>query len=145
MIQRKQSIWLALAAIVLGLLFLFPYGLQSLTTGGETVLNARNSVLLMVATPIGILYNLFLIFQYINRPQQIKLIYLGMVLNLILIALMVFDAHFSSLDKKLVIGLVGSQLHLGFFIPLLSIVLQWFAIKGIQQDERLVRDADRLR
>ena len=145
MIQRKQSIWLALAAIVLGLLFLFPYGLQSLTTGGETVLNARNSVLLMVATPIGILYNLFLIFQYKNRPQQIKLIYLGMVLNLILIALMVFDAHFSSLDKKLVIGLVGSQLHLGFFIPLLSIVLQWFAIKGIQQDERLVRDADRLR
>lgn len=145
MIQRKQSIWLVLAAFVLGLLFIFPYGLQSLTAGGETVLNARNSMLLMVATPIGILFNLFVIFQFKNRPQQIKFIYLAMVLNLIFIALMVFDAQFSSPDKKLAIGLLGTQLYIGIFVPVVSMILQWLAIKGIQQDERLIRDADRLR
>lgn len=145
MIQRKQSIWLVLSAFVLGLLFLFPYGLLSVAGVGETILNARNSMLLMAATPIGILFNLFIIFQYKNRSKQIKLIYFGMLLNLILIALIVYDAHFSGLNKKLVIGLVGSQLHIGFFMPVLSLMLQWLAIKGIQQDERLVRDADRLR
>lgn len=145
MIQRKQSLWFLVAAIVIGLLFVLPFGLQNSINGEHLTLKASNSMLVMIATCIGIVYNLILIFQYKNRSQQIKLSYLGMVLNLLIAGLIVFEAQFNGTDKKLAIGLLGSQLFLGIFLPFLSIIMQWLAIKGIQQDERLVRDADRLR
>ncbi len=157
MIQRIQSIWLLVSSIVLLGLFLFPYvsyidlvglGKNIYVTGvyssANNVTNKESGSLLMtIATVVLALIPLLIIFQFKNRKFQLKLIFVQVVL-ICLFAIWMF------IHANNILGLINqhinaSNIGIGFFLLPVSILCLSFAIRGIRNDEKLIKSADRLR
>ena len=131
MIQRKQTLWLLLAAISVLLIFYFPFGITAKTLGMLGIL----ACILSIIT----------IFLFKNRPLQIKLIWATILETIGILVLQFYIANNSVEGNKLVVGILGSNIYLGIFVPLLTLFFLILAVMGIRQDEKLVRDTDRLR
>lgn len=157
MIQRLQTVWLLISSIVLLGLFLFPYiGYIDLVGLGKNiyvtgVYSAVNNVttkesgflLLTIATVLIALFPVFIIFKYKSRKLQLKLIFLQVIL-LCLLAIWMFVAANQILDQiNQTIG--ANNIGVGFFLLPVSVICLAFAIKGIRNDEKLIKSADRLR
>lgn len=150
MIQRKQSIWLVLAALSTILCFFLPYGLHQSTTEGSTsiqeaMINAQSNIWSAVLAAMSVLLSLVILFLYKNRGLQMKLI---MVNSLFYIGTAVYfyiHASDASLGNKLAVGLVGTQVYIGLLLPLLSSFLLALAFIGVKKDEELIKSVDRLR
>jgi Domain of unknown function (DUF4293) len=149
MIQRKQSIWLLLASLSILLTMYIPYGthLTGLTESGiiaQTDLTARMSFPLLCLTILSVSFSFFTIFLYGNRNRQTKFCLLSVLIALSVLGFQLVDAS-QSIGNKLVVGIFGSTLYMGVFMPILSVVFIMMAYAGIKKDEKLIRDSDRLR
>jgi hypothetical protein len=147
MIQRIQTVYLLLVAILLGLIFLFPIADISATNalyrfdiGGihkaeELIMNGWP---LMLFLSLVILVHLIVVFLYKKRILQVKLLILSIILLLGL---------FSSFFWFGYMGFRGASVgfKLTMAIPAVSIILDYLAIKAIAKDEALVRSLDRIR
>ncbi len=157
MLQRIQTIWLLLAALVLLGLFVFPYvnyidlvglGKRILVSGEYSAVNneavkQEGYIFQTIATILLALLPIFIIFQFKNRPLQIKLIYVQMAL-IVLFGLWLYFSASSTLS--LINQHVGTKsIGVGFFLLPVSIVFLNMAITGIRKDEKLIKSADRLR
>lgn len=157
MIQRIQSIWLLLAAVVLLGLFVFPYlnyidlvglGKKLFVTGAYSSVNneavKQESFLLQtIATVLLAIIPVITIFLYSNRKLQLKLIYVEIVL-IALFGAWIYSSASSTLDT--ISQSVGAQnIGVGFFLLPVSIIFLALAIGGIRNDEKLIKSADRLR
>lgn len=154
MIQRIQSIWLLLAAItILCLLFapiltvvnenigyvLYGTGIKEFRNGIET---APTNIPLLISTVLAGLISLINIFNFRNRKLQIRVA----SLNILLILGLSF--WLSQLVRNIPVELEKAELteiNLGLFLPLLAVIFTLLAIRGIKNDEKLIRSADRLR
>lgn len=150
MIQRKQSLFLLLSALSLMLTFFVPYGTKTnvdALTGiaTETDLIASSNYLLLSLILIAALFNFVIIFQYQKRTSQMRLCLLAVVLNLSLIVFQWMDASRVEAGHRFVAGILGSKAYFGILVPLVAVTFLLLAYNGIRQDEKLVRDADRLR
>ncbi len=162
MIQRRQTIFMLLSAIISGLLFFMP--LVSFTAGGNamnfTIFGIENPVEnialsntytwpLIVLTVLMTLVPLVTIFLYKKRELQVRLCRLNMLTTVIFIGL-VFLYYEADL-QKVIAAVEGDtyQLDVAYFIgmalPLVNLVLQIFAIRGIKKDIELLKSIDRLR
>ena len=165
MIQRIQSLWLLLASLLACLLFFFPvatftpdpqyanahavifgfyaYGLDYSPAFSE-MLNGLYAPLLkytLIAVVLVCAVTPFVtIFMYRNRPRQIQLSRLTMLLNA---ALMVAFFLLSDFFAKEKLSLVNYGI--GIYIPIAALVLLWLSIRFIKKDDKLVRSADRIR
>lgn len=157
MIQRIQSIWLLLAAIVILGLFIFPYlnytdlvglGKKLLVTGSYAAVNnesVKQESYLLQAIAAGILgfIPVFTIFQYKNRKRQLTLIFVEIVL-ICLFGVWLFISATNTLS--LISQSFGAQnIGVGFFLLPVAIIFLAMAIGGIRKDEKLIKSADRLR
>ena len=157
MIQRIQSIWLLLTAVVILGLFLFPYlnyidlvglGKQLYVTGSYTAVNnetvkQESYVLQTVATVVLGFIPIFTIFQYKNRKLQLKLIFIEIVL-ICLFAVWLFMSASNTLS--LISQSFGAaNIGVGFFLLPVAVIFLAMAIGGIRKDEKLIKSADRLR
>lgn len=134
MIQRIQSVYLLLAAVVSGaVIFFLP--LFVFKEGSYMMLN---DAAFTAMTILSTLISLFSIFRYKNRQQQVASGRANIILNFLLFGLMIY-MYFSSFAKQ------GGSLGLGTFMPLVVIILITLANRAIIKDELLVRAADRLR
>lgn len=157
MIQRIQSIWLLLAAIATCLLFFFPvatchsdtiwydfyiYGLNTPPTGVEVLYKDFLKYVMIVTVLVTALTPLATIFLYKNRPRQIYLSRLAILLNVVLlIAFFVLSDSFATAT-----GCPSFRYgYVALCMPVLSIVFLFLAMRGIKKDERLIRSADRIR
>lgn len=157
MIQRIQSIWLLLAALVLLGLFLFPYvsyidlvglGKKLYVTGSYSavnneVLREESYILQTIATVILVLIPIVTIFMYKNRKRQKTLIFIeiGLICLFAIGLLVSANSTLSSISQS-----VGAQnIGVGFFLLPVAIILLAMAIGGIRNDEKLIKSADRLR
>lgn len=157
MLQRIQSIYLLLSAIVSSVFFFVPISNITLNdsfftikAGGVYYLDGENylfdSPLLALSSVLlfHILLSLVTIFQFKNRKLQLTLSNLNLVLVLVGMALVFF--YSDTLPEK---PIDGSQAVISYsfggLLPLLSFVLIFLAKKAITKDEALVRSADRLR
>jgi hypothetical protein len=137
MIQRIQSIWLILASVCAFLSLKLPFysGTGNIVPSQFQLLNgASHFGLLLVTVIIGMLA-IFAIFDYKTRVRQLRLCAIGILLEGILIFLYyhftsTFTAGTYSLTAILQAGVML------FFV---------LAIRGIQNDNKLVKDSDRLR
>lgn len=151
MIQRIQSIWLLLAAItVLSLLFvptlsvvhenigyvLYGTGMKQYIDGIET---ATTNIPLLISTVLAGLISIVNIFNFRNRTLQKRIA----SLNILLILGLSF--WLSNLGKNLPGGLEKTEINAGLFLPIVAIIFTLLAIRGIKQDEKLLKSADRLR
>jgi FtsH-binding integral membrane protein len=137
MLQRIQTVYLALAMIVSGALpFVFP--LWTLTTGKDFwfMQSTTFTALFGLCTALALLSLL----TYKKRQQQFVMNRLNMILNLILLGLFVYHSLNLSGETPVV-----SEKGIGMFLPIVSIVLLVLANKAIKKDEDLVKSVDRLR
>jgi hypothetical protein len=162
MIQRIQTIYLFLIVIFQGLLFatalatftsyessfnLSLMGFYKLSSAGQELL--INSYALMALNIVVVIYTLFIIFSYKNRSKQIKLAAFNFLLlcGFIVVMFYSFDNAKSFLDRSF--SNEGAEISttygIGMILPLLSLIFNFLAIKGIRKDEELVKSADRIR
>lgn len=157
MLQRKQTLFLLLAAICGALTFVFPVdsfvrgdqGFVFRTTGfftreGTPVVDAAAKV--PFAVLLGFLSALLLAiaFMYKNRARQLRL---ARIVNLLLLAVVVFlfitdNSIRAYLEQG---GKVSNSFGLSAILPLVMIVFTFLAERGIRKDEELVKSMDRLR
>lgn len=152
MIQRIQTIWLVLSALTLACLLFVPMvtssvsqqefyiiasGLYQKSTTG--VLQVEKNMALFLSTIVLTLLPLANIFSFKSRTLQKRLITLNILL---IIGLSYWCSVFA---QKIPGGIESANYSIGMFLPVLAIVFCVLAIKGINNDEKLIRSADRLR
>jgi len=123
MIQRKQSVFLLLA-VILGVFIIVNYPMWPLF------------LLALVASSLSF----FTIFKYKRRPLQARLSILAAILFVLWYpAVMLVNKFMMST------GLQYDIVNVWGALPAVSAILCLMARKGIMDDERLVRAADRIR
>ena len=130
MIQRKQTLFFLLAGLLaLSCLFL------PLFQSGEVLLNGLSQPVLMVLSILSLLLAIVAIFLYTDRVKQILI---GRVNLVMLLGLMGAIFYYEYGDG--VISFV-----MGICSPVIAIFSNILGIRGVQSDQKLIRDMDRLR
>lgn len=141
MIQRIQSIYLFIAVLLSAALFYLPLFEVPAGTAdaAKQFMITNNALLLVLNSAIGILA-FVIIFLFMNRPLQMRLCRLALILIFIMIGLLFYtsDAILNGLDQKV-------TFKIGTYLPLIQVVIIFLAHRAIKKDEKLVRSADRLR
>lgn len=136
MIQRIQSIYLFIAALISGVLIFF-VSLWS-NEAGEPVY--VEDVILALAMFLGsAVLSLVTIFLFKNRKLQFVLGRVNILLNFFLLGVFVYWTLTVPGEMQI------SEKGIGMFIPVLSIVFLVLANKAIKKDEDLVKSVDRFR
>lgn len=141
-IQRWQTVWLLIAAILMGVFCGVPMALvagDELSTESWTpIMPTDMPVLLVVAIAVAVLY-LAAIFMYRNTRRQKLVTLVGMLLTAVTAATECIALYGSRLGEGHVEWLGSIFLLVGAF------AFAWLAYRGITSDEKLLRAADRLR
>lgn len=154
MIQRIQTVYLLISALMTGNLLVIPMakaasnnGIFSLGINGITdITAAENGERLFSTWPItalivlSTLFSLITIFFYKKRILQIRMCSINAVLMAGLTGMILYTAH--SLGKH-VEGVVSYSF--AAFMPLIGVILTILAIRAIGKDEALIRSVNRLR
>ena len=74
-----------------------------------------------------------------------KCTFIPILLSICMIGFEIYNTYLTQIGNKMVIGLYGSHLIVGIFIPIVTTILIAMAYNGIKSDEKLIRDTDRLR
>ncbi|HUR31701.1 MAG TPA: DUF4293 domain-containing protein [Saprospiraceae bacterium] len=145
MIQRIQTIFLFLTALVFGFLFKVPFAISnkpSVQFLSDGVFDITDHPALIALTIIGALLALITIFLFRKRQLQLRLGYVIIVMAILLpvIAFLLFTNATSAADSSV-------EIHdqLGIFLPLAAIVFTGLSNYFIKKDEKLVKSMDRLR
>lgn len=157
MIQRIQTVYLAMASVLLLVPMIFELTLASIsveggiyeltpvtahfTVDGALTEKLFGSFSIAAAFALSLFLTVYGIMQYKNRKFQMRLVQLAMVFQPI-IAVVVFIyaqkmvnfAEETSISYSPVLGIL-----------LVNMVLYFLAYRGIKKDDELVRSADRLR
>jgi hypothetical protein len=136
MIQRIQSIYLLLTAIIAGGLP-FVFNLWKTTEG--TIVYAKDYTFALVAFILSATVSIISIFMFKNRKSQFIINRLNIILNFILLIVFVYSSITTSGESEI------SEKGVGMTLPIISIVLLVLANKAIKKDEDLVKSVDRLR
>jgi len=164
MIQRIQTLFLALAVVANILLFFYPVvsiteftevhnqtletdyyemsalGISDPSPDSIPHLNKMVGLPLLIVTLVIIVFVIYAIFRFKNRQHQLKLIKLSIFLNIILVA-----GIFLNYPKFFTEAIISIEPGLGAYFPLVSLVLLIVANRYILKDEKLIRSVDRLR
>jgi hypothetical protein len=137
MIQRIQTVYLIIAAVIAGgLPFVF-----SLWTSNEGVeVFAKDDMIYLGLFTGSAVLSIIAIFMFKNRQSQFVLDRLNIILNFILLGLFVYRSLSVSGEASDV-----SEKGIGILLPIFSIVFLVLANKAIKKDEELVKSVDRLR
>jgi len=170
MIQRKQSVYLFLAATILSVAYFFPlsafigesdslvlyvYRVISLVPDSQVPLSPYFILPLFTIVSLVVIMSLVTIFLFKNRRIQLILVRFMLLLLLVFIGVYFFyyvdvlstlSGGIASYPNGIVIPSTEIQIPtIVFLIPLASAVLLFMASRGIISDEKLVRSTDRLR
>ncbi len=149
MIQRKQSLYLLLSAITMGLLFVFqiadfPNGfdfyLWKLTNDSVTFY----CLPLAIVAILSIFTSIITIFLYKRRTSQIKLCIANFILILSLMILLFWIYPDFILPSEMG-NAIDVNYNFTIYAPIVSLIFILLANNAIKKDEKLVKSADRLR
>ncbi len=170
MIQRKQSVYLFLAAAILSVTYFFPlsafigeadslvlyvYRVISLVPDSQVPLSPYFILPLFTLVSLVITMSFVTIFLFKNR--RVQLILVRFMLLLLLVYIGVYFFYYVDILSSLSGGIASypnglllpsSEIQIPtivFIVPLVSAVLLFMASRGIISDEKLIRSADRLR
>jgi len=147
MIQRIQTIFILLAAILAGLLFFLPiaeisansvlyvFKAQGILYGTEVVISGLP---LLIFLGIIVVLHLIVIFMYKKRIRQIRVLVFTMILLIGLFGIFYYFTYAGFKEAT-----IGFKVSAGF--PLVAVVLDYLAIRNIGRDEALIRSLDRIR
>jgi membrane protease YdiL (CAAX protease family) len=136
MIQRIQTIYLIVSAIIIGALFMwFPVVLGN----DGSVIMERNEPLIFGLIFVSIALAIISILSFKKRQLQFVLNRLNIISNFILLGVFVY--RLLTLSGETIVSEKG----IGVLFPIISIVFLVLANKAIKRDEDLVKSVDRLR
>ncbi|WP_423998278.1 DUF4293 domain-containing protein [Maribacter sp. IgM3_T14_3] len=136
MIQRIQSLYLIIVAILTGVLPFF-FSLWIHVDGTEVF--ANNEMLISIAFYVSAVLAIWALVQFKNRKTQFVINRLNMILNFFLLGFFVYRSL--NLSGETLVSEKG----IGMLIPVFSIIFLALANKAIKKDEDLVKSVDRLR
>lgn len=156
MIQRIQSVFMALAALSALLLFFFPiawfyggsntiafyvYGMSEYMPGAPVLKPFAYFLPVLVLTAVLFFLPIVTVLKYKQLKKQYSWMRINMFLSIILIAglLLYYTGNITA-----VVGAEPSY-EFGVFIPLIILVFSFLAMRGIKKDLKLLRSVDRLR
>ncbi len=148
MIQRKQTLWFLLSAIIAGLAFILPFGYKNTTSMMSYNINVedfvvKHDVVLMIVFLSLIIFDLVAIFLFKNRKLQTIF---SIIAILLCIAGLALEILFSTKDgNQITFGVANSKVYIGLLIPIVCIVLNLLALNGVKKDIKLLSESDRLR
>lgn len=151
MIQRIQTVYLLVAAILLVICACLPIGTFFPEAMGAQMMMYNICIIseetgwnlsvcgLFCLLAVSTVYSVVNIFGYNNRKRQSRNCLFTMILLLLWILVYVIIGY--------VIGIDGTEFKFEFpaVLPAVAAVLQWMARRGIIRDEKLVRAVDRIR
>jgi hypothetical protein len=136
MLQRIQTIYIIISAIVMGCLYIwFP----SLMDGAGNAVIARNEILVFGLIFVSVALATISILSFKKRQFQFVMNRLNIISNFVLLGVFVYKSLKVS-GETLV-----SEKGIGVLLPIISIVFLVLANKAIKKDEDLVKSVDRLR
>lgn len=140
MLQRIQTLFLAAVAIIALVLLFVPMYYVTGNGAAQTGITLTGNILALLVNLLPAGWAVFTIFQFSNRPQQIKFCTLGMLLSALVLAADVFLPGVLFTSDNAVLTFAP-----GIYIVPVNILLFFLAARFIRRDEELVRSADRLR
>ncbi|MBK7213530.1 MAG: DUF4293 domain-containing protein [Bacteroidales bacterium] len=158
MIQRIQTVYLALAVIALSLLFVFPMatffsdlaylkfyliGLKNMAPDGAIPVPATFNIPLIIVVFLVAVLDAAAIFLYKNRSRQIQLTNIAVMLNILFILAILF-IYIPMVEKKTSIKPDFAS-GIGIYLPIVSLMFTVLSNRAIKRDDKLVRSSDRLR
>ena len=138
MIQRIQSIFLLLNAIVMGINFKLPFATSSNTAQtlfADGLYNVNDNHIILGLVGLSIVLSLIIMFLFKNRKLQLKLSLVSFIVIGALIGLLVLD--FSKFQEY--------TIGLGTGSPVCALIFSTLAYIYIKKDDKLVKSMDRLR
>jgi len=134
-IQRIQTVYLLLGIVLNGAVLLTPIY-------GHAVKDPSTWITIAVTASLALasLVILISIFLYKKRPRQVQWVKLSILLQVIALGFL--------LGILFSLGGVGLFLYeevLSLLLPVVTLILQYLAVKKINKDENLVRSMDRIR
>lgn len=147
MIQRIQTLYLLVSAILVTLLFTLPFA-EIASNGVVYLFNFKGILLdgvlkengIAISILIGIILGLhgFAMLSYKNRVRQLRVIIFSILLLIGLFGLFFFFTYYSFSGADI-------SFKLSMVFPLIAIILDYLAIRAIGKDEALIRSIDRIR
>ncbi len=142
MIQRIQSLWLLLAAIVMFIGTRLPFAVAKNTESGQIEPVMVNEYLIAYLLAIFLsLGTLVIIFLFKRRSNQRRLIWLGILSSILFIVLMYFKVE----EYRNIDNIHSASFKIGAAFPVLYIIFMTLAYSGVKRDDKLVKSVDRLR
>lgn len=148
MIQRIQSVWLFLAALASGGLFISPLykydipGIPGLGEQAHFLTAARFYPLLLIAAVMTLL-PLIAIFMFKERKKQKGMAIGALLACIAFIGVMIM--RIGHIKQGAPAPTNDQYLIPGALLPVLAIVFLILAMRGIAKDDKLVKSMDRLR
>jgi len=136
MLQRIQTLYLAVSAIVTGAL---PFAFELWTDKSKIGVFFTSSIIYISLFVLSTILAIYSIINFKKRQHQFVLNRLNMIFNFILLGFFVYRSLNLSGETFV------SEKGIGMFLPAISIVLLVLANKAIKKDEDLVKSVDRLR
>jgi hypothetical protein len=147
MLQRIQTVYLLIAALLLGMLFLYPladisvggeiyqFSIEGIFKGAEKVFSGLPLILFL---SLILLLHVYVIFGYKKRIRQMRVLGFTIILLIGLFGLFFYFAY---------AGFEGATVsfRIPVAFPLVAAILDYLAIRNIGKDEALIRSVNRLR
>ena len=139
MIQRRQTLWLLLAAACSFLTIKFSFYSGNKVGDNQTktfeYLTASSSSILLILTVACVSAIVIDIFLYKNRKLQLRIVLASLLVSIINIFLFIKQTK----------DFVEGNYDLGSILPFIVPILLILAGMGINKDQKLVKSLDRLR
>lgn len=152
MIQRIQTVYLAIALILLGLMAWLPFA--EIAAGGEVYTFSIKGIVneatgeqlykglpLMAILGVSVGLQIASIFGYKKRVSQMRII----TYNIFLMIGIVGVAYYFKYASFKEMADVVNSFKVTLVFPILAAILNYLAIRAIAKDEALIRSIDRLR
>jgi hypothetical protein len=154
MIQRIQTVYLLIAALLVGLLFFVPFAeivngkgeIYRFDASGFFLMGTQSHEFIIGGLPvialcvISTLFIVVTIFQYNNRAHQVTFSKLNIFMLLVLCGIIYYNVWRC---LNLITGNHSLKIYLAF--PLIALILIYLAIKAIRKDQELLKSIDRIR
>jgi len=135
-LQRIQTVYLIISALIMGALYVwFPL----IVSEANEVIIFKNEPIVLGLLIGSVVLTMIAIFKFKKRQLQFVLNRLNIILNFVLLGVFVYRSLTLS-GETLV-----SEKGIGVLLPIISIVFLVMANKAIKRDEDLVKSVDRLR
>ncbi len=145
MIQRKQSLWLFIAALLnAGVFYFCLYAYHIMENGADAVkyLRVNDHYPSLLIALVMTLLPLVTIFMYGNRKRQMRMTAVSIIAIGSFVTMTL--SRVTNLSK-LVPAPTDPSYRAGAILPVIAIVFLFMAIFGIRKDDKLVKSVDRLR